>query len=148
MSYITYQTLVDNGSTAVVKICERFDAANDRFVTAVNTSNLAFANSSLGSKVSITKIEYAVGFKDGLLKLYWDHGSTPSDIIQLGKTQSGKIQSYIANPLSVTNDARKGNINLQVYSTQANDSYTVIIYMNKEQNFESAYAPYNVPYTS
>lgn len=139
-SYLTQQTLVDTGKTTIIKITERFDSSNDRYFAAVVPSTLRFANTSQTCIVSVEKIQYSTGFANGSMKLYWDSGSNPVDIVNLGKSQSGHFDAYIINnstaPLG-------GNINLQVYNTQANDSYTIIVHLNKESGFANAYIGYN-----
>ena len=139
-SYLTQQTLVDSGKTAIIKITERYESANDRYFTVVDPQSLNFANTSQNCFVSIEKIQYSTGFGNGSMKLYWDSGSDPVDIVNIGKAQSGRFDAYMINnstaPLG-------GNINLQVYSTEANDTYTIIIHLNKEFGYANAYIDYN-----
>jgi hypothetical protein len=140
-SYFTKEILTDNGFTTIIKLTERFDSANDRYFTAVNTANLSFANTSQTCLVTVTKVQYAAGFANGSFKLYWDSGTDPVDIVNIGKSQSGTLEGFMIN----SSAAPYGNINLQVYGTQANDSYTVIIHMNKEQGFANSYSGYQPP---
>jgi hypothetical protein len=139
-SYLTIQTLKDDGGSAIIKVTERFDSANNRFFPVVSPQLLRFANTSQNCGVSITKVEYSTGFSTGCLKLYWDSSLNPTDVVCIGKTQSGTLNGYMVN---TTDGTMQGNLNLQVYNTGSNDCYTLIIHVNKEFGYANAYIEYN-----
>ena len=114
-SFLTQEIISDSGKTAIVKITERFAAANDRFFTIVVPNNLRFANTSQNCAVSIEQIQYSTSFASGLLKLYWDSSTAPTDIVCIGKAQSGHFDAYMPNS-SPDPDSLKCNITLQVYN--------------------------------
>jgi hypothetical protein len=141
-SYLSTEVLADRGDSAVIKITERFETANDRYFTVISPASLAWANTSQNCFVEITKIEYAVGFANGSFKLYWDSQTDPIDIINVGKYQSGHFEARLINNSAAPLD---GNVALQVYNTEPGDSYTVIVTVNKPitQGFANAYIGYN-----
>ncbi len=138
----TTQLLVDTGQTTVVKFTGFFNAASpvseDKVVLKANT--LAWANANASSNVctlSISKLQYSSDVT-GTVQLYWV-GTTNSEIMTFGTSQSGEFDCYIPNNAV----APTGEIGVKVIGAANNDNFNFVLTINKEKGFDRAFVAYN-----
>ena len=136
--------IADHDYTAVLKITGQYNtgagAANTK---ALSANTLKFANANFPCFVDVVGIQYSMGLANGFISLEYASGGGNTTIATFGKRESGEQAVYLTNPASANANASNtngfGDINLFTSSLDANDSFTVVVLLRKN-DFNGAFA--------
>ena len=135
------QVLIDDGAKSVIKIIGYYNAATSSNTLVVQANTLAFGNTSKTCIVTLTGVTYSTSMANGYVQLQWIGSSSNTGILNFGRNSSGTLSAWIPNNAS----SPTGDIALQVVNAQPNDSYDLLLLLNKEAQlgYANAYVGYN-----
>lgn len=140
------QVLFDSGDKTVVKVVGFYNAATNSNTQIIKANSLSWANTSKKCELSIQSVQYSVGFANGYAQLQWIAGGSASnaDILILGGKTSSQFVAYMPNPLAANaanlNGGSGGDIGLTIVGGEPQDSFSLIITLNKEGGAGGGYA--------
>jgi hypothetical protein len=165
----TVQTMKDTTEHAVIKLTGSFDgsgqeSSNGRiaawaFGGALNSNTVPGLLSSGGTKLdyyglTINRIWYDCS-STGDVELFWDATSPKTIIFLNGNGEYNSVGNWITIPNNTKGETGStGNIGLKTRGMAANDSYTIILELRKENEYYQRgqfndpaafnYPPYNL----
>lgn len=136
---VTVTKLIDTDTQAVLRVVGTFDAPNTSNVPLLTANTLKFANTSQPCAVDVEKIQFAARMGGYVAPTFVTTGNTPNVQIAAIATGVGEVVGLYSNELVANNS---GNLGIQVYNANANDSFTLTITVRKATGFANAFAQY------
>jgi hypothetical protein len=135
----------DSDTSTVLRITGQYNTNTTVSNTKVLTANtVRGANASKLCIIDVTAVQFAIGTANGFVSLEYISSNGNNTIVSLGKFQTGEIEAYMSNPVGANTT---GDINLFTSNLDANDSFSMVISLRKN-NFNGAYDNIaSVPYS-
>jgi hypothetical protein len=128
----------DSDYTVLLKIVGQNNANTLASNTKVLQSNtVRFANGSRLCVIEVVSVDYAVSTSNGFISLEYGSQNNNTTILTFGKGgMSGQIDGIQPNPVNANTT---GDINLYASALDANDTYSLMITLRKN-DFNGAFA--------
>lgn len=141
------QIIYDSFDQAIVKITAYYDAATASNTLVVQANSLYGANASSPKQpiLSASRIQFVADIS-GYARLEWVNASSNANnsvIYALGSS-AADLACYVPNPFLTSNASSPCDISLTVVGAGNNDSFTLILTLNKDNSnggWANGYAP-------
>lgn len=139
------QVVQDRDLTVVLKITGQYNAAQGISNTKVLTANsVRFANTSRLCILDVVNIQFAMSTVNAFASLEYMASNGNTTIATFGRNgTTGEIIGLISNPVGA--NTANGDINLYLGATDANDAFTMMITLRKN-DYNGAFANLNAQY--